>query len=465
MSGFDPAQSLIPTEDFIKIARQQGIDINHRTLRLYASQGLLPHAVVRNLAAGGRSGFYPQDVLQTLFLISLLKERGHTLKDIQGLLGRLGEVARQRGVPPTVVHADLAMTFEGGDEIEPLAGKDYWRPISRLVAEELVRRGRRAGQEDIESIELVVRLRDSDEELPILLYLSLEDVAFRRLGADDREQLTAFIAGWTHPEDLEDGLIAEWSGLVLGYGELDSNGIPQLPGRLTIAGPYVRPGYRGQGIGSKLLQALLSKASERGAAVAEMTIPAESTTLGPFISKNGFSLAGAYWQVVHPLERIPSVPLPQGYHLRAYRPGSDAADLASLARKLSRGAKEPSFSAEAVLRNERLPGWQAAFQSLSLICRGDAPVGLQAFSPDGRALLELCPEESAGPIYEGVLGVLLNEAAKRSHHPELRAWIGDSGHDAVNRAVALGFEIEQHLERYEHRLASTTGPGGEPLGG
>lgn len=450
MAATDPITQLVPTEQFIKMARQQGIDINHRTLRLYASQGLLPHAFVKNLPSGGRSGFYPRDVLQTLFLIALLKERGHTLKDIQGMLGRLEEVAVQRAVPATVVHAELAMSLEGGAENTVLSHKDYWRPISRLVAEELIRRGRRAGQEDIEAIELVVHLRDSAEELPVLLYLSMADVDFRRPRPEDRLRLREFTPeGWTGP--LDDGLVAEWSGQPIGFGALVSDGSVHRPGHLAIYGPFVHPGYRGQGIGGRLLDSLTEMARDRGALWVEASLPEENANQGAFLTEHGFLPAGPYWQMVSPLDRQVEVALPPGYAVRPYTGGGDADLLAALGRRLARSPADGWLTATDIVRAEETSLFRAWTARLSLVLRGDDPVGLWWLSAAGHGLAEVVPEEMGGDIYEAMLGLLISEAGRR-RAGELRAQVSDGGHDALSRAAALGFEIEQRLLRYERRL-------------
>lgn len=447
----EPAFQLIPTEQFIKMARQQGIEINHRTLRLYASQGLLPHAVVRNLPSGGRSGFYPRDVLQTLFLIALLKERGHTLKEIQGMLDRLEEVARQRAVPTTVVHAELAMSLEGGAENTVLARKDYWRPISRLVAEELIRRGRRAGQEDIEAIELVVHLRDSIEELPVLLYLSLDRVDFRRPRPEDRLRLREFVPdSWGGA--LDDGLVAEWSGQPIGFGALAPEGLVHRPGHLAVTGPFVRPGYRSQGIGSRLLESLASMARARGALWLEASLSTDAPSHGAFFAERGFAPAGPYWQVVHTLERVPNVNLPPGYEVRPYGGPVDSDHLAALGRRLGRADGEAWLTASDIARLDEEPLFRDWVARLNLVLRGETPVGLLWLSAAGHGLVELVPEEMGGEIYEAMLGLLIVEAARR-RTGELKARIADGGHDAFNRAAALGFEIEPHMLRFERRLA------------
>ena len=451
MSVLDPTSQLVPTEEFLRMARQQGIDINHRTLRLYASQGLLPHATVRNLASGGRSGFYPRDVLQTLFLIGLLKERGHTLKEIQAMLGRLAEVARQRNVPPTVIHAELAMNLEGAAEPAALAGKDYWRPVSRLVAEELIRRGRRAGHEDIEAIELIVHLKGTAEKLPVLLYLSLEDGAFRPPRPEERAQLREFIPeGWAG--DPADALLAEWEGRPIGFAALAAGGLVHRPGHMTMVGPFVRPGFRNQGVGGRLLEHLAARARQRGALGLEAAFPADATGSADFLSRHGFAVTGSYWQVVHSLDRGPTVGLPPGYEIRPYEDLVHRDHLAALGQRLAPASSEPRFTAPDIARESDQPLFRSWLNRLCMVFRGEVPVGFLWVSADGQGLVELIPEEMGNPVYEAALGWLIAEAAKR-RAGELKARLADAGHDTFNRAAALGFEIEQRVVVFERQLA------------
>src|SRR5207247_2074557 len=87
--------------------------------------------------------------------------------------------------------------------------------------------------------------------------------------------------GVEHPGRLL--LLAELDGVVVGSGMADKS---DLTGRASVA-PRVIPEYRGRGVGSLLLRALASFATDRGHALASASIDDERH-LG-FARRHGFA--------------------------------------------------------------------------------------------------------------------------------------------------------------------------------
>ena len=83
--------------EILKLAKESGIDVNQRTVRLYADMGLIPRPDVRNRDEGGRSGYYDLRIVGILAAIPDLQQQGYSLKDIKSFLGRLESIAKQSG--------------------------------------------------------------------------------------------------------------------------------------------------------------------------------------------------------------------------------------------------------------------------------------------------------------------------------------------------------------------------------
>lgn len=136
-----------------------------------------------------------------------------------------------------------------------------------------------------------------------------------------RDELESELADWDLPPE-ETLLVEEEDDRVVGFGGVEiSRGWPHA----DLFGPLVAPGYRGQRMGTELLEASLELAHEHGAHLLIASVGARNLTGRMLLEHSGFQQRGSA-KAVFRLERNAHRPAPEGPASVEVRRGT-AADL------------------------------------------------------------------------------------------------------------------------------------------
>lgn len=113
--------------------------------------------------------------------------------------------------------------------------------------------------------------------------------------------------------------LLEESETVVGYCLVHHEG----PISRMVLEPKVAPQYEGTALEQELILQALTKAEEHGPGVVHVCVPISSPAAS-FLQAQGFKLVRAYDDMVWDLPDLPSVDIPAGFTVRAFRPGDAA---------------------------------------------------------------------------------------------------------------------------------------------
>ncbi len=322
-------------------ARNVGLTINERTLRLYVDSGLLPRPTVRNRSGGGRSGYYDPRVLDLLRVVLQQQDEGQTLEQVGEFLSRLAAVARRAGREPLDVQLEAAAALratrlerEGKADgmaahpTGPARSKALWAAAAGPLAAEMVRQGISPDSAGI--LELKVEATTTGgATVTVPLFLSPQAVRYAGLSPSDyatlgklmaeyRSELTGMpqepvgaerIARWVEKSydiSAENFVLArrqmpDGSG-TLGFVALGVEPERLRAGQVRLEGPYVVPEYRSQGIGRALLRRAEQMALERGASFADAYLSPEANQAISFLKVSGYRPEFYGWDLAFDLK-------------------------------------------------------------------------------------------------------------------------------------------------------------------
>ena len=139
-----------------------------------------------------------------------------------------------------------------------------------------------------------------------------------------KDELESELADWDEPPE-ETLLVDAADGVVVGFGGVEvAKGFPHA----DLFGPLIAPGYRGQRLGSEILDASLALAVEHGRRSVVASVGPRNLSGRLLLEHTGFHPRGAAKAVFRlaPEEHKPSVGGPAGLEVRRAAPGDlDAA--------------------------------------------------------------------------------------------------------------------------------------------
>ncbi len=417
--------------ELVRLAQAEGLPVTRRTLRFYATLGLLPRPVTGTVSPRGRTGHFPAAALDSLRLLYRLKEQGYTLERISSLFRRLARQAGRTGLPATALHARVSRALPpDGTRGEGPAGapgspeQELWATVAPLVLGALVERGLEPGLEQVTGVDLQVRLEDGGE-LRLPVHRSLRLVGIRRAGPGDHPRLAELTAAcWQEAPPPAEPLgrgragveplqvyLAEVEGTVIGYVGVGLAPERLARGRARLEGPYVEPPARRRGVGSRLLALAEARALAGGARWLTAAVTPGSAGAA-FLERAGFRVTGSYCRVrgrvVAPggAEQAPGGPL-------------EVSEAASDALTLVGPALEAGYQGAALFR-DALAAWEA---SRAPGGAGREPLRVWVARRDSRL---------AG------LGVRVAEAGEGAVWLGAEGWPGGAGAELLRRVTAGG---------------------------
>ncbi|MFC6080170.1 mycothiol synthase [Sphaerisporangium aureirubrum] len=205
----------------------------------------------------------------------------------------------------------------------------------------------------------------------------------------------------------------------------------------------VHPGFRGRGFGRHLLGATLDEAGGRLRLWAHGGHPGAERLAAAL----GFTKARSLWRMGRPLaEPLPSVHLPAGVRLRAFRPGSDDdAWLKLNARAFAHHPEQGSWTSEDLRRREQESWFDPA--GFFLAVREDPPrlVGFHWTKVHGDPgdlgevyVVGVDPDEQGGGLGKALTVAGLTYLRSRGL-PEVMLYVDEDNPAAIRLYTALGF--------------------------
>jgi mycothiol synthase len=234
--------------------------------------------------------------------------------------------------------------------------------------------------------------------------------------------------------------------VLVGYALL----FPQIPER-SYVNVLIHPGWRRQGLGSRMLSLLNSAARESGARWAYNELNDRDAVAIAFARHNGFRPAGDAWVLGAPAEADFAEPAwPEGYSVRSY---AEVNDIQTLADACNRGFGDMWGHHENTaggVRPEELGEWS----------KNRDPSGIfLAFAPDGsvigtcraeaRASEDLVDEPGVAPghrqhrLQRPMVLTALRWLRSQARHPvRLESW-GDTP-ETIALYEEIGFKLTEH---------------------
>jgi len=159
--------------------------------------------------------------------------------------------------------------------------------------------------EDLESVLSLIRECEAADEG------EAESTADDLRGTWERERFELENDAWvvTGPDGRLAGYVDVWD---------------REPGVRFVFDGYVRPEFRGQGIGTFLVRASEGRASERGGATATTVVFSENEPARRLLTAESYAVVQHFWRMVIEMKEAPQPPKwPTGVSVKAFKPGRD----------------------------------------------------------------------------------------------------------------------------------------------
>ena len=222
---------------------------------------------------------------------------------------------------------------------------------------------------------------------------------------------------------------------------------------------FVHPAWRRQGLGSRLLAALLEHARLAGAGHVNVQVPEHDPVGHAFLTRHGFRRAGDFWMLDAPAETVvPAPEWPAGYRLRTHAEVQDLALLDDTCQRCYHDLWGHS---------ENTPGGVSLEDRARFQSHWDPEAVFMLFGPDGQAAGICFAEEDEARGTIDSPGVVPEHRARQLHRPLVLAalaWLRRRGPRPVRllswgddeRTVgvyrSLGFGLAQHEVAYRFDL-------------
>ncbi len=285
------ADRYLTIDEFLAEAEQRNCPISYRTLRYYASLGLLPSATMLKDKSGRAKGHYPATGLLKLEIIFALQKRGLSLQQIEGVFTHILSDCPDEAHQEKLEHW-LRNICQGGMlpmlyELSPLMGDT----LREQVANMLLTSNLEPIASELRDIRLTATTRTgqnfsryffiAEEKLEIAniffwdlagLAELLSAAAYQREGwhATSLPQVRTWLHGRSNwaPQDF---LMAKYEGKPVACVGLHRPWNLRLLGKAEIFGPIVHPEFRHLSIGDKLLTRVTSYAL--GLGIKQLLLP------------------------------------------------------------------------------------------------------------------------------------------------------------------------------------------------
>jgi mycothiol synthase len=161
--------------------------------------------------------------------------------------------------------------------------------------------------------DFLIRHYVSEKDVSALSYMLTEIESIDRDGEETSEEFLGSMVEWPNFEPDQNVWVAELNGKFVGFGQI----LPRLETDSSIY-VVVHPEQRRKGLGSELLELVLSRAHETGSKKILVDANAHNTASNAFLKHYGFEVVGTSGLMVAPVVELPPVEIPAGYLIQYY---------------------------------------------------------------------------------------------------------------------------------------------------
>jgi mycothiol synthase len=152
-----------------------------------------------------------------------------------------------------------------------------------------------------------------EKDVSALSHMMTEVESIDRDGEETSEEFLRSMVEWPNFDPDQNVWVAELNGNLVGFGQI-------LPRPESDSSIYVvvHPNQRRKGLGSELLELVLSRADETESRKILVYANAHNTASNAFLKYHGFGVAGTSGVMVTAVSELPRAEIPPAYSLRRY---------------------------------------------------------------------------------------------------------------------------------------------------
>ncbi|RPI47746.1 MAG: GNAT family N-acetyltransferase [Chloroflexi bacterium] len=152
-----------------------------------------------------------------------------------------------------------------------------------------------------------------EQDLSALSHMLTEIESIDRDGEETSEEYLRSMTEWPNFDSDHNVWLAELNGKLIGYGQI----LPRLASDSSIY-VVVHPDERRRGLGSKLLELVLSRANETESKKILVYANAHNVASNAFLKHHGFEVVGTSGVMFAPAADLSQAEIPSGYLIRRY---------------------------------------------------------------------------------------------------------------------------------------------------
>ncbi|HUF00037.1 MAG TPA: GNAT family N-acetyltransferase [Anaerolineales bacterium] len=292
-----------------------------------------------------------------------------------------------------------------------------------------------------------------EQDLSALSRMLTEIESMDHDGEDTSEEYLRSMVKWSNFDSAQNVWIAELNGKFVGFGQI----VPR-PESDTAIYVVVLPAQRRKGLGSKLLQLVLSRAHETASKKILVYANARNSASDAFLKHHGFEVVGSTSGVmVAPVSELPPVEIPPGYSLRRY---PDLGNPEIVVQALDQCYKDMVGHHQNVTSADRYMNYYGEEGIHLLFNENETLIGVCAGKPMGKTdergvsdLLDapgLIKEYRQRGFQHFLTLAIMNWLREQGTRPITLEYWGDE-EDAVEIYRGLGFELVHQQNTYHRK--------------
>jgi mycothiol synthase len=292
-----------------------------------------------------------------------------------------------------------------------------------------------------------------EQDLSSLSQMLTEIESIDHDGEETSEEYLRSMNEWTNFDPDQNVWVSELDGKFVGYGQV-------LPKNDSISSIYVvvHPSQRRKGLGSRLLELVLTRAREANSKAVLAYTNGRNTASIDFLDHHGFDAAGTSGVMTAPASELPQAELPPGFSLRRY---SELGDPQIVVRALNECYRDMVGHHQNVTSADRFINYYGEEGIHLLFDESQSLIGVCAAKPQGKTdersisdLLDapgIVKEHRHTGLQKFLALAVMNWLREKGTYPIALEYWGDD-EKTLNLYRDLGFELIQQQITYHKEL-------------
>lgn len=214
-----------------------------------------------------------------------------------------------------------------------------------------------------------------EQDLAALSRLLTEIESIDRDGEETSEEYLRSMGEWPNFDPEQNVWLAEADGRLVGFGQV-------LPREMTSLYVVVHPSQRRKGLGSRLLELVLSRARQAGSRRLLAYANGKNAASNAFLRHHGFDAAGTSGVMTAPSSELPPAEIPAGFVVQRY---SQAGDPGIVVQALNECYRDMVGHHQNVTSADRFISYYGGEGIHLLFDEKNALIGICAAKPQGRS--------------------------------------------------------------------------------